>query len=336
VFVISLQRHRWLVGGVLSLFFLAGAQLTWGFAGEEGASFLDVPVGAGPAALGSAYTPLANNAYAPVWNPAGLGFLSSTQVAAMHQAYLQDTAFEFLSVVRPLGENAGIGFSAQYFRPGDIDGTDINGNPIGTVTGHYGAYSLAFGRRITEALSFGLTGKIIEAKIQPFSATAYGADAGLFYRATKKLTLAAVVANVGSKLKFINEADPLPLAFRGGASLQMTDEVRATAEGVLPKYGQPSFHFGVEWPSEDRRGFCVRTGYSTDRTRETSSLAGLTVGLGIPFWNHELSYAWMPLGSLGQSHYFSMVLRFGEPEHRNVLEDSNPDGYWLMQDMNNE
>src|SRR5450631_2020075 len=51
----------------------------WASAGTEGASFLDIPVGAGPAALGSAYTALATNAYAPVWNPAGLGMLNGNE-----------------------------------------------------------------------------------------------------------------------------------------------------------------------------------------------------------------------------------------------------------------
>ena len=36
--------------------------------GSEGAAFLDIPVGAGPAALGASYTALANDAYAATWN----------------------------------------------------------------------------------------------------------------------------------------------------------------------------------------------------------------------------------------------------------------------------
>src|SRR5467141_60454 len=56
--------------------------------GTEGAAFLDIPVGAGPAALGSAYSALASDAYAPVWNPAGLGFVSGTEIAGQHLSYL--------------------------------------------------------------------------------------------------------------------------------------------------------------------------------------------------------------------------------------------------------
>src|ERR1043166_7621235 len=70
--------------------------------GTEGASFLDIPVGAGPAALGAAYTALATNAYAPTWNPAGLARLSGTEAAAQHLSYLESMNYEYLSFVHPL------------------------------------------------------------------------------------------------------------------------------------------------------------------------------------------------------------------------------------------
>src|SRR4029077_13814885 len=102
----------------------------WASAGTEGASFLDIPVGAGPAALGSAYTALATNAYAPVWNPAGLGMLSGNEASGQHLSYLDSMHYEFLSYVHPLdtlrdsGTHRGIGVSVQYLGSGDIAGTD--------------------------------------------------------------------------------------------------------------------------------------------------------------------------------------------------------------------
>src|SRR3954469_9396506 len=72
--------------------------------GTEGAAFLDIPVGAGPAAMGAAYTALAKDAYAPVWNPAGLGFLPSTQFSGQHLAYLDTLNYEYASFVMPLGK----------------------------------------------------------------------------------------------------------------------------------------------------------------------------------------------------------------------------------------
>jgi hypothetical protein len=327
---------RTLIVVLLSLLGLGGISAgAWAFSGSEGASFLDVPVGAAPAALGSAYTALANDAYAPVWNPAGLGFLDGTQVGGMHQAYVDKTSFEYLSLVHTLTPGHALGFSIQYFRPGDMDLNDINGNTVGTFGGYYSAYSLSYGQRLSDTLALGLTGKMISAKIESVSATAYAGDAGLFYRPDRRLTLATVIANLGSKIKFIQEGDPLPLALRAGAAYRVTEDLKVVGEGVAPKAGQPSFHFGVEWPSEEERGFCVRTGYATDRIRGLSPLAGVTVGVGIPVWGHELSYAWLPLGDFGSTHYFSLVMRFGETQQKEVFTSGNGN-YDHVKEMLNE
>src|SRR4029077_14185720 len=78
------NRRRW-IALLLSLAFpFYGSSMAQAFSGSEGASFLELPVGARPAALGSAYTMLAEDAYAPVWNPAGLAFLDNPQFAGMH------------------------------------------------------------------------------------------------------------------------------------------------------------------------------------------------------------------------------------------------------------
>src|SRR5258708_2358809 len=120
--------------------------------GTEGAAFLDIPVGAGPAAMGSAYTALATNAYAPTWNPAGLGFADVSGLAAQHLSYLESIHYEYLSYVQPLPDShensthRALGFSAQYLGSGDIQGTDITGTSIGTFSSHYGSYNFSYGQ----------------------------------------------------------------------------------------------------------------------------------------------------------------------------------------------
>src|SRR5688572_11436721 len=94
--------------------------------GTEGAAFLDIPVGAGPAALGGSYTALAKDAYAATYNPAGLGFLDSLQFSGQHLSYLESMHYEYLSFAAPLPRSANcasaadcpgsaIGGSVQYF-----------------------------------------------------------------------------------------------------------------------------------------------------------------------------------------------------------------------------
>ena len=149
----------------------------WVYAGNgtEGAAFLEIPVGARAAALGSAYSALAADAYAPIWNPAGLGFLSSPEVTAQHLSYLDTIYYEHVGFVMPVRKGTihpgGLGFSAQYLGSGTTDATDPNGSTVGTFKSHYAAYSLAYGQQLSPHLSMGVTGKIIEAKIAMMAMT---------------------------------------------------------------------------------------------------------------------------------------------------------------------
>jgi hypothetical protein len=292
--------------------------------GTEGAAFLDIPVGGTPASLGSAYTALANDAYAPTWNPGGLGFLDSTQLSGQHISYLESMSYEYLSFVHPLGNDGrAFGAAIQYLTSGDIPGTDDKGNPTGDFSSHYGAYSLAYGQALSEKLSIGATGKWINAKISDVSANAYAVDFGGMYRMNRKLTLAATLTNVGTKLTFLSEGDTLPLAVHVGGAYQLNHQLNLVAEGVYRKTGLASVHFGGEWQPMEM--IALRAGYKTDTVKENTALAGLTTGIGIKVWGQELDYAWVPLGELGDTHYFSLVMRFGEAERskRNLIQYQN-------------
>jgi hypothetical protein len=287
--------------------------------GTEGAAFLNIPVGAGPAAMGSAYSALAEDAYAPVFNPGGLGRLSSTQISGQHLAYLEGSNYEFVSLVHPLNSQSGVGFSMQYLGSGDIDKTGPSNEALGEYSAHFASYALAYGRALTDRLSLGLTGKLIEAKLDDVSAHAWAGDAGLLFRAHAKATLAATVTNVGSDLKFLQGGDSLPLAFRLGAALRPAHAWTVSADGVYRRNGLASFHVGGRWQPLEM--LSLRTGYRTDTVKGLSALAGFSTGIGVDLWGQELAYAWLPYGDLGSTQYFSLLLRFAHAsdEKRNLI-----------------
>src|SRR5205807_5831970 len=315
---------------LLAFFLLSFCFPVYAGVGTEGAAFLNIPVGAGPAALGSAYSALAADAYAPTYNPGGLGFLPSTQLSGQHLSYLDSNHYEYLSFVHPLthtlsptsgGEGVrvrgAIGASVQYLGTGDITRTDIDSsgnfvNPGGTFSSHYAAYNLSYGQTLGEKLSLGLTGKWINAQIDDVSANAYAVDLGSMYKLQRHLTLAAVMTNLGSKLTFLNDGDSLPLAFHLGAAYQPNGHWNLGVEGIYRQTGLASGHVGLEWRPLEL--IALRTGYRSDTTKGLSALAGFTTGLGINVWGQELAYAWLPLGELGNTHYFSLVARFGQDE----------------------
>ncbi len=69
------------------------------------ADFLTLGVGARALAMGGAGTALSDNAYAPYWNPAGLGQLTRYEVSFMHSTLNGEDAYDFVSFVVPLANH---------------------------------------------------------------------------------------------------------------------------------------------------------------------------------------------------------------------------------------
>jgi len=317
--------HRLLLGALAfltssSLFAASGS-------GTEAASFLDIPVGARPAALGGAYTALAEDAYSPVWNPAGVAFNDQLQLAGQHLSYLESIHYEYAGVVIPFRSNRqsgevrhGMGASIQYLGTGDMTGRDRNGGLTGDFSSHYAAYSLTYAHRIGSKGAIGLTGKWINAKISDVGADAQAVDVGSLYRATDRLTLGASLVNLGSELKFLQDGGDLPLAVKAGAAYRIGRSWLFAAEGVHRKTGLTSGHVGAEWMPLSL--ISVRAGYRTDISKELSAISGLSAGMGLHLWGQEFAYAWVPYGELGNTQYFSLLARFGTAaeEKRNLIQ----------------
>jgi len=310
---------------ILSLLLRFTVQSCLASSGTEGAAFLDIPVGAGPASMGSAYTSLANNAYAPVYNPAGLASLSGHEVAAQHLSYLESMHYEHMSYVMPIsGKNGvstrGLGFSVQYLGSGDIAATSDTGASIGYFSSHYASYNVSYGQTVTRKLSLGATAKIIHAKIDDLSARAYATDLGSMYKMSDRLTFSGALTNIGTKLKFIQDRDALPMAIKVSAAFKPAKQWVITSEGVYRINGLGSVHVGGQWRVVD--SFSLRAGYKTDTLKGLNALAGVTAGFGIQFLGQELAYAWSPYGDLGDAQYVSLLIRFGAAQEakRNLIQ----------------
>lgn len=308
--VIKTGPHRILL---YSLVVFSLGRPGWAASGTESASFLDIPVGAAPASLGGAYSALATDAYAPTYNAGGLGFLSGSQLSGQHLSYLQSIYYEYASFAFPLASSSrsfgGLGASLQYFSPGDIAGADENGDPTGRFSGHYASYALSYGFPVTDRWGIGATGKIVQAKIADVTGAAYATDIGTLFNIRPHWSAAATMTNLGTRLTFLRDGQPLPTTYHVGTAYAATSRWLLTLEGAFPTRGAASFHGGGQWRPFDK--VAIRAGYRTDTLEETSVLAGLSVGAGLHFWGQDLAYAWLPYGELGDTQYFSFLFRFG-------------------------
>jgi hypothetical protein len=82
------------------------------------------------------------------------------------------------------------------------------------------------------------------------------------------------------------------------------------AEAAYGRTGLFSGRFGAEWRPVSM--ISLRAGYKTETTQQLSPIAGLTTGIGIEVFGQRFDYAWVPLGDLGQTQYFSIVFTFGK------------------------
>jgi len=313
-------------------------------AGTEGAAFLEIPVGAEPAAMGSAYAALAVNAYAPVWNPAGLAFSRGIQFAGEHLAYLDSVHDEFASVAVPLGMGRALAGSLQYIGAGDIAGTNSAGISNGNFSTYAAVYSLAYGQKLTDRLGLGFTGKAIQTKIAEAGAHAFAGDFGALYYPFATLGLAFTVTNAGTTLKFIDQPDSLPLSYHAAIAYRPVGAWTLSVQATQMQNGQTSAQSGAEWHPTPL--LALRTGYRTDTMAHLSPVAGLSAGLGLQLWDQEFSYAWIPYGALGDTQYFSLLLKFGgdaglvqfhemkKSEHAKAGAAPDPEDEQLMEMLN--
>lgn len=314
---------------------LAGAAKIYPSAGSTSAAFLKLPVGARAVAMGGAFTAVAGDPYSIYWNPAGLAGLEGERHAGLfHNEYFQGLGQEFLFYTAPAAafhvplagrpRSGAFGLGLDYFytpkdmerRSGLYEADPVN--PISPVEGKFGAYDLAFsagyGWRRGADLSLGAAFKVIRQSIDGESGGSVALDLGVlrdFTYGGTPYTAGFTVQNLGPGLKLADRRYGLPLVFKAGLSRPLPGPGGLLAlEVSKPVDNYPSIAAGVEYPLTGR--LALRSGY---RYRlygnELGAWSGFSAGAGVAFDKLSFDYAFTPFGVLGNSHRFSINLRFG-------------------------
>jgi hypothetical protein len=151
--------------------------------------------------------------------------------------------------------------------------------------------------------------RFIHSELANEKASTVSADVGGLWKVDSQLWLAAVLANMGPGLKYIDESTDLPTTLRVGAAYAAQKDVILSLEG---SHGRNDFagHVGVEWTVA--KVLALRLGYRSEVASKLGSLAGLTAGVGVKWMQQEFSYAFASFDELGSTHYVSVLFRFNE------------------------
>lgn len=281
--------------------------------GSTSMQFLKVMPSARAAAMGEAYSVLAEGAEAVHWNPAGLVRTGRHDVTATYVDWLFDARQGALAYATPLGRLGTLGLQVQYVDFGEFEETSnlppfINDPDNPGLTGRTFrpfAYLVgaSFARSLTDRFAVGLGVKYayerlydqprVEATIRPGVtqevttwATGVLFDLGIRYETGfRTLEIGAAVQNFGPDVRYAVEAYPVPLLLRLGVAADVVGRegllgpagdhrLRAAVDLFHPNDYAQQLHLGAEYVVADL--LALRAGYKLFYDSD-----GLTLGAGL-------------------------------------------------------
>ena len=204
--------------------------------------FLQIEPDSRAAGMGMTGVAIADNAYAPFWNPAGLAGQTGTEVSFTHAPWLPalgaNLSYEHLTAKHGLGSLGTVGGHVTYFDLGTQQATDDQGNPLGEFSSYELSVGASYGYPITENLKVGtgarfiysnLTGGTRVEDLETSAGVSVGVDLGLQYTGpdlglgqSSRPKFGLNLANMGPGISYTSNndfPDAIPTTLRFGTAL---------------------------------------------------------------------------------------------------------------------
>jgi len=272
----------------------------------QSAFILRQAMGARPFGMAEVFTAIADDPSAIYYNPAGLANVNERQADLMYWKGIDDQAYLSVSFADNIESIGNIGAGFLYYSGGtiEINFTDGTSEERNAQQDHvfYGAY----GKQVLPWLSAGITAKAYFSKlVNEYSASAYAIDIGVLYD-VKGINIAHCAQNIGTKLKYYEAEEKLPLVFRNGLSYNyIIDDMNNIIFGCDIIYrNQPlKTHIGAEY--NYRNMLSLRTGYKIGYDLDSISL-----GAGFRKDKFMFDYGIGFMSEIGPTHRVSFGMQF--------------------------
>ena len=221
--------------------------------GEAAVPFLLLAPDSRAGGIGESGTGLADNSAAIFWNPAGIAFLSGTEVSITHSNWLPqfnlDLFYDYLTYRQYIEDISGsITASITYMNFGEFVRTaEDSPEPIGTFKSFDAALTLGYATKLSNDWGLGFNFRIIHSRLSDQSvgeeqgsgvATSVSFDIASMWRPEKfvlplidediggKFSIGFNLSNLGPKIYYIDkaQADPIPTNFRLGFAYKVIDD----------------------------------------------------------------------------------------------------------------
>jgi hypothetical protein len=258
--------------------------------GSAQAGFERRDQGARPIGMGGAFVAIADNAWAIVFNPAGLTQLRGDEIAAFYSPQpfgMTELSFASFALVHPTSYGE-VGLSVNRF------GFDLYREVSGI---------LSYANSYRDVFSFGINLTYNSLAIKNYgSASAIGVDVGILATVTRGLHWGFFAANVNAPS--IGQAkERLPQIYASGLSFSPADGLLLGLDVIKDIRYPALLRAGLEYRLVDP--VSLRVGVGNNPTKFSS-------GLGIHFSFVHFDYAMTTHPDLGLSHQFSVAVDLNE------------------------
>lgn len=282
-------------------------------AGTAGA-FLRMGLGARALAMGDVGVAIPGNGYGIFYNPASLPYLEKKTVLTTYNYLSLDRHLNFIGFATPLHPpaaesgktlSAGLGIGWINAGPGELEGRDTDGNPIGTFENSENAFYFSFALRLADRIAVGFSPKVLYNSFpdlteeESLSATRLGFDAGILVNPWRELYLGAQARHINAQYRWDTSTiwgddgttitDEFPRIYRCGAAYYFDFGLLLAGEFETSDQEDNQIHAGAEYSFKPTGPYCfdLRAGY------DDKDLA-FGFGFGFLIWKlrGQLDYAY--------------------------------------------
>lgn len=263
-------------------------------------SFMNVTQGARTAAMGDAFSSVANDINAIFFNPAGLALIKRASYTFSYTRWLVDTAF-YNGAVAYNTTKGVIGISLLNYDVGEMEVRTIY-NPGGTgekIKSGANAIGVAYAWKATDRLGLGLKATYVSETLHQDQITATVLDVGTyFFTGFRSSRIALSMRNFGPDTKVVGENQKflMPMNFDVGAAMEVYGKqgdptyLTVSFASVYSVDFEQRWNFGTElWMANV---LAVRGGYKVNYDEESWSIgAGFKGTFGDRSVMVDLSYS---------------------------------------------
>ena len=220
--------------------------------GEAAVPFLLLAPDSRAGGIGESGSGLADNSSAIFWNPAGIAFLTGSEVSITHSNWLPqfnlDLFYDYLTYRQYMEDLGGsVTASVTYMNFGEFVRTSSQSpDPIGTFTSFDAALTLGYATKFHEDWGLGFNFRVIHSSLADRgageeegsgTATSVSFDIATMWRPEvmnlpfigdmgNRFSMGINLSNLGPKITYIDQAqaDPIPTNFRLGFAVRLFED----------------------------------------------------------------------------------------------------------------